>query len=110
MIKFNTKRKRHYDLVRLQMLIGDEATRNVTRRSIKNGVTLGFSETEIVDIVLSLKQQHFDKSITAHHSNKVWHDVYKITEKDIKLYIKLQESPVNVGVVINFKQNNERGD
>lgn len=99
------KRRRQYDLVRLQQLIRDEATRSVTRTCLRNGVKLGFTETEIIDIVLSLNQKHYDRSITAHHSNKIWHDYYKTVEKDIKLYIKLQESPKNVGVIINFNED-----
>ena len=100
-------RKPHYDLVKLKRLIENEQTRHLTKESIRGGSEVGFSETEMVEIVLSLENQNFYKSMPVIFNESLWQDVYKKTVNGVKLYIKLQKSPTNEGVIISFKRDEE---
>lgn len=93
-----------YDLEKLKKLIGNEKTRHFTKTSIVNAFGLGFSVTEIIDVILSLEHSNFYKTMPKRGSVTIWQDVYHSTGKGFDLYIKLQEAPENRGVIINFKQ------
>lgn len=93
-----------YNLAKLKGLVENEETRHFTRSSFKDATNLGFSETEMVDTILSLEELNFYKTMPSKDSITIWQDVYHITAKEIELYIKLQESPKNRGVIISFKK------
>ena len=67
-------------------------------------LVIGFSETEMVETVLSLDDLNFYKTMPSNNNETIWLDVYHITKKGIQLYVKLQESPINKGVIISFKE------
>lgn len=100
--------KRTYDLDGLKELVANEQTRSITHTSLKEANELGFSETELVEVVLSLKTGEFCKSMTSFHSHRIWQDVYKCSRRGKKLYIKLQNTD-NICVVIQFKKDTGRG-
>jgi len=93
-----------YDLEELKKLLQDENTRYITPESIREANKLGFSETEIIEIILSLKRDDFYKTMPAKKFQKMWQDVYKPRIKGQILYIKLQKSFNGKGVVISFKE------
>ncbi len=93
----------------MKELIRNAATRVITRSSLKDANGLGFSETEVIDTILDLKQSDIYKSMTTHQSTRIWQDVYKTSKNNIDLYIKLQISNNNEGVVVSFKKD-EGGD
>ncbi len=93
-----------YSLVRLKKLIVNSETRLFTRPSMKDAMTLGFSETEMVDTVLSLEELNFYKTMPSNDSMTIWQDVYHTTAKGSELYIKLQEVPKSRCVIISFKE------
>jgi motility quorum-sensing regulator/GCU-specific mRNA interferase toxin len=95
----------HYDLNELKRLIKNKNTRYITRTCIKNAHELGFSETEIIEVVLSLKNNNIYKSMTTHHNPKIWQDVYKIYNSGVNLYIKVQKSDDDKCIVISFKKD-----
>ncbi len=99
------KRKPHYVLEELKKLVRSDATRILTRPTIKSGHALGFSETEIVEVILSLNNAVFFKSMTCEFNNKLWQDVYKPSAKRVSLYVKIQKDLGGVCVVISFKKN-----
>ncbi len=99
------KRKPHYVLEELKKLVRSDATRILTRSTVKNGHALGFSETEIVEVILSLDNAVFFKSMTSDINNKLWQDVYKPSAKGVSLYVKIQKDFGGVCVVISFKQD-----
>lgn len=99
------KRKAHYSLTQLKGLLKNEATRVITRTSLKDANGLGFSETEIIDTILELKQTNFYKAMTTQQNTRTWQDVYKTSENNINLYIKLQISDNDEGVVVSFKKD-----
>jgi motility quorum-sensing regulator/GCU-specific mRNA interferase toxin len=47
-----------------------------TRTAIDNAKEMGITVEEAVQVVCSMTQQHFYKSMTTHTSHKDWQDVY----------------------------------
>ncbi len=107
------KRTPHYDLEKLKELLKYPKTRRITARSQCEAAELGFSTPEsMVRVVETLANRfHFDKSMTAHQDSTIWQDVYKkevvIDDEQVLLYIKLQEAPAGMGVIISFHQSGE---
>lgn len=102
------KRKPHYGLDMLKMLLLHEATRIVTRSGRQGAVLLGyFDEESMVARVLKLSAQEFYKSMTTHGNSKIWQDVYRTNDGNVGIYIKLQKSLDGKGVVISFKPLDE---
>lgn len=96
--------KPHYDLNELKELIEDENTRYITHDSHHGANEVGFSLTELIEMVLSLEESDFHKTMSAEKWDNVWQDVYKPCKKGIKLYVKLQKSFNGKCVVISFKR------
>lgn len=42
--------------------------------------------------------------MTSYYNSKLWQDVYRPTFREVDLYVKLQISPEERGVVISFKE------
>lgn len=106
MVPIREKRKPHYDLDGLKQLIHEKRFM-ITASSERSAFSLGFTRHEILATVLGLTKSDFYKSMTTHHSHKIWQDVYKPrVEKEgegLILYVKLQESADRQCVVISFK-------
>jgi motility quorum-sensing regulator/GCU-specific mRNA interferase toxin len=98
------KRRPHYALKRLQDLVQNPATREITASSRVGATKLAWGEEEIVLCVLELTIRDFYKSMTSYYNSKIWQDVYRPTFRGIDLYVKLQISPEERGVVISFKE------
>jgi len=78
--------------------------RVITVSAIQHAHQLGFSETEIYDIILELDWTDFCKSMASYSDHKLWQDVYKIERKGINLYIKLQVRD-DKAVIVSFKKD-----
>jgi motility quorum-sensing regulator / GCU-specific mRNA interferase toxin len=100
----NEKRKPHYPLSRLQELVRDPATRQITASSRRGAAEFNWSEEDIVRCIISLTHRDFYKSMTTYQNSKIWQDVYRPTFRNVELYVKLQVSLDEQGVVISFKQ------
>ncbi len=97
-------RKAHYELDEIKKLL-ERGARVINQSAFKTAVSLGYaSEEEIVARVKKLKYSEIYKTMTSHFKHKIWHDVYKTADVDVKLYIKLQISEDGKGVVISFKE------
>ncbi len=96
--------KPRYNLTKLKTLIENAKTRHITRQSIIDATSIGFSETEMVETVLSIDDLNFYKTMPSNKNEAIWQDVYHITKKGMQLYVKLQKSPGNKGVIISFKE------
>ena len=98
------KRKPHYGLDGLKMLLLHESTRIVTRSGRQGAATLGyFDEESMVARVLRLTSREFYKSMTRYENSKIWQDVYQTYDGETGIYIKLQKSLDGKGVIISFK-------
>lgn len=111
--KIQVKRKPHFVLSELKVLFKNEKTRFITKKARHGAVSLGYMTVEDIEGVIErLCHEHFDKSMTTHDNNKLWQDVYKITDEEKKLYIKLQFSmdvPKKT-ILIQMKKDEGSGD
>ena len=95
------KRIAHYSLESIKKLIHDKSYR-ITGSARIDYTALGFSDDEVIDIVLSLLPKDLYKSMTTYHDNKIWQDVYSKYVSNINLYIKLQIT--QEAIIISFKE------
>jgi len=104
------KRKPHYGLDALKMLLLHESTRIVTRSGRQGAAMLGYFDDEsIVARVMKLASREFYKSMTMYDNSKIWQDVYRSNDGEVGIYIKLQKSLDGKGVIISFKLLDEEG-
>lgn len=104
------KRKPHYGLDALKILLLHESTRIVTRSGRQGAAILGyFNDESMVARVLRLNQLEFFKSMTIYGDSKVWQDVYRTNDGEVGIYIKLQKSLDGKGIIISFKPLDEEG-
>ncbi len=111
--KVKEKRKQHYVLSEFKVLFKYEKTRHITRKAHKGAADEGYMTVEDIEGVIDrLCSEHFDKSMTAYLNHKLWQDVYKITDGEKKLYIKLQFSldVPKKAVLIQMKKDEGRDD
>lgn len=95
-----------YNLYELQELLRNPITRIVTARAEINASSVGIiGKEEIVARVLQLRPDEIYKTMPADIRPGLWQDVYKTQEAGIPLYIKLQKSYDNNGVVIQLKRD-----
>ncbi len=84
------KRTPHHNLVDVQAIVADLASRPFTATALRGGLELGLTETEMRKVVLSLCRRNFYKSMTTHTDHKEWQDVYHgVTEEGTAVYIKI---------------------
>jgi motility quorum-sensing regulator/GCU-specific mRNA interferase toxin len=102
------KRKPHYGLDALKMLLLHESSRIVTRSGRQGAAMLGYFDDEsMVARVMRLASREFYKSMTMHGNSKIWQDVYRTNDGEVGIYIKLQKSLDGKGVIISFKPLDE---
>jgi hypothetical protein len=95
-----------YKLYELQMLLQNEATRIITASSRKTAVSLGYADgDDMVARVLKLKRNEFFKSMPADVNPGLWQDVYITKDGTTEIYIKLQKSKDDKGIIISFKRS-----
>lgn len=97
--------KPKYELSTIKRLLNNPKTRHITRQSYWTAVTLGYAgEDEIVEAVSKISLDDFYKTMESTDCPGLWQDVYRFEDRGIKLYVKLQLSPNDKGVVIQFKR------
>lgn len=95
------KRKPHCPLATAQSLI-EEGKIRYTGSALAGAAAMGFDESGIIQVLLSLTMHDFYKSMTTYADNTIWQDVYRPThdEWDIYLKITVQQDVA----VISFKE------
>lgn len=84
------KRRPHYRLSEVQAFVADPTTRPFTVTALRGGTSLGLTEKEMRQVVLTLTHCHFYKSMTTHADPAVWQDVYHgMTAGGEAVYIKI---------------------
>lgn len=102
------KRKPHYGLDTLKMLLLHESTRIITRSARQGAATLGYFDNEsMVARILKLSSREFYKSMNTYGNSAIWQDVYRTNDGNVGIYIKLQKSLDGKGVIISFKPLDE---
>jgi hypothetical protein len=90
-----------YSLTLIKGLIRDNSWR-VTIPALRGAGALGFDEDDICDCILNhLSETHFYKTMPAEKIKNCMLDVYYITYRGVRIYVKLQVR--TNAVVISFK-------
>lgn len=77
----------------------------LTQKSRKDAHALGFSKTEVGEVLISLESKDFYKSTTEYYDHAVWQDVYKAKGREIQLYIKFKITSNRENLVVtSFKR------
>jgi motility quorum-sensing regulator / GCU-specific mRNA interferase toxin len=90
-----------YDLERIKELVRNGA-RVITLSALAGARELGLDEEDVDEVVLSLEEADFYKTMPAQKLAGLWQDVYRPMREGIELYVKLQIS--SWAVVISFKR------
>jgi motility quorum-sensing regulator/GCU-specific mRNA interferase toxin len=60
----------------------------ITRTAHRDARALGLRDDDIIEIIQTLRTQHFFKSMTTYANHRVWQDVYHADFRDLVLYVK----------------------
>ncbi|RWP59908.1 type II toxin-antitoxin system MqsR family toxin [Mesorhizobium sp.] len=59
---------------------------------------------DIVEVIGSITQKMFVKSMTTFADDRVWQDVYHVPARELVLYVKFQADVVTGFTVMSFKE------
>jgi len=104
MKRAHEKSRRTYDLDEVKRLAQNDFLL-LTKQVLVDLLSLGMTRECVVDVILSLKQSDFYKSMTEHITrNEVYVDVYHREFGDLILYIKLKIKDGMLLVITSFKE------
>jgi motility quorum-sensing regulator/GCU-specific mRNA interferase toxin len=98
------KETAHYSFREIKGLFSKASRLSATRTAIQGAAALGYGSEEIVAIIQTMEEGHFYKSMTAHHSDAVWQDVYHVPHPDGPLYIKFTDNGGGDLLLLSFKE------
>ena len=75
-----------------------------TKTSLKSSKELGFEESNVRDVVSTMKREHFYKSMTSYANHKIWQDVYHVPYENSVLYIKFTQNIISEFTLLSFKE------
>lgn len=73
-----------------------------TRSALEGAAELGLNSDDMIEVVKDLEVGDLYKSMTAHHDNTIWQDVYHYPAEVADIYVKIQI--VGQVVIISFKE------
>ena len=95
------KRPPHYKLAVVKTLV--EAGRICTTYAARAGANeLGFTLSDMLDVVMALTPADFYKSMTTHADHTVWQDVYRPSTQAGDVYLKL--TVIDDVLIVSFKE------
>ena len=97
------KRRPTYDLKAIQAAFATAASLKATGSAVRDATALGFGSAKIVDIIQSMQDAHFYKSMTAYADHRVWQDVYHVPSEAGTLYVKFTADAVTGFLLLSFK-------
>lgn len=95
------KRTPHCKLLRIKALIETGKVR-LTTRAVVGARQLGFTEREALDVVMSLTDLDFHKSMTTYADHTIWQDVYRPFTVRGDVYLKL--TVIDDVLIVSFKE------
>lgn len=99
------KRKPHYRLADIQVLVADSTKRVFTRTAIVGGRDMGLEESQMREVVCALSNRNLFKSMTTRFDPTIWQDVYHaMTPVGVMAYIKITGYVDGRPPVIQFKR------
>lgn len=99
------KIKPHYSLQEVQDEVARRGAAAFTMTSLRNGLAMGLSVAQMIDVVRCLTRSDFYKSMTTHADHRIWQDVYHAaTPAGKAAYIKITGQGDGLPPVIQFKE------
>jgi len=99
------KIKPHYPLSTVQDEIARRGAAAFTMTALRNGLAMGLTVAQMIDVVRSLTRGDFYKSMTTHADHRIWQDVYHAAIPAGKVaYIKVTGQGEGLPPVIQFKE------
>ena len=89
----------HYDLEKFKASDYD-----ITVTAYKDAFSMGFTYSDIDDVIAMMEHRHFYKSMTSYANHKVWQDVYHVPYDNMLIYIKFTEDEVSEFKLLSFKE------
>ena len=77
---------------------------SITRKAYDTALDMGFHESDIRQIVGTMKDVHFYKSMTSYANHKIWQDVYHVPYEDMIIYVKFTQNVISEFTLLSFKE------
>ena len=98
------KRRSTHDLQAIKAAFSSPAKLNRTLVSARWAAALGMDAAAVVGVIQALRYPaDFDKSATAHHDPRQWHDSYKPLVDGARLYLKFTLDDEGKLLLTSFK-------
>jgi motility quorum-sensing regulator/GCU-specific mRNA interferase toxin len=99
------KRRPTHDLTAIKVAFASASTLRRTRVSANEAAALGMDAAAVVAVIQRIQHpRDFDKSATAHHNPRQWHDSYKPIVGGVRLYIKFTVDDEGKFLLTSFKE------
>lgn len=99
------KRRCTHDLAAIKAAFSGVSTLNRTKVAAKDAATLGMDAAAVVAVIQALGYPaDFEKSATAHHDSRQWHDSYKPSVEGRTLYLKFTLDDEGKFLLTSFKE------
>lgn len=99
------KRRCTHDLTAIKRSFASVATLNRTKVAARDAAALGIDAAAVVAVIQALRYPaDFDKSATAHHDPRQWHDSYKPVVGGRTLYLKFTVDDRGKFLLTSFKE------
>jgi len=99
------KRRFTHDPDAIKAAFVSPATLNRTKVATRDAAALGMDAAAVVAVIQALQYPaDFDKSATAHHNPKQWHDSYKPIVDQRALYLKFTVDDEGKFLLTSFKE------
>lgn len=100
-----TKQKATHPLTAIKAAFANPAVLNRTKVALRDALALGMDAQAVVAVIQALEYPaDFDKSATAHHNPRQWHDSYITTVGGKTLYLKFTTDDQGQYLLTSFKE------
>ena len=97
------KRKPTHDLGVFQSWAASDAFR-ATATAVRSAFSLGFTSADMIEVIHTMRRDHFYKSMTSYGDHADWQDVYHVPSGAGVLYVKFRRDVVTEFLLLSFKE------
>jgi motility quorum-sensing regulator/GCU-specific mRNA interferase toxin len=98
------KRRPTYDLSAFQAACSSSDGFELTMAARRGAHELALGPDDVVAVLLSMRWNHFYKSMTSYDDHTVWQDVYHVRWGNLKIYVKFTAGRVLEFRLLSFKE------
>lgn len=93
-----------HDLDAIKSVFSDTKNLNITGSALRDAAALGYGSEEIIEVIQSIEQGHFYKTMASEKVPSLWQDVYRVPEGELELYVKFTSDTVTEFKLLSFKE------